>query len=477
MPNEPPPPINRRRFLQVAALGSAGGLLAGCGVDGGSDAPPEITPDVDGTAPPATTSADPTPPPSPSPSARSSAATATPAATARRTLYRDGALADARSATLRFGVSILAADGRIAWIRPADGEEDPGPVAGLEIVDARGATFVPGMVDGHSHLTLPGGANWLDRITDPPERLLEVAEQNGELAFRAGVRWFRDVGSPTVTDPVDGRRRALALGIRDRWAGRRDRPYVRAAGTWLAPPGVLRRGNAIEVRDADALLAAAVRQLDQGADLVKLYVQSPVPDDPPWSAAEIRRVVDVVHARGAKATAHVQRLGPARAAVGGGVDALEHGFRLDAAVARQMAQQGTFLVSTLTVPRSFLAIGAAARGTPFSTAAGRRSATGLLRAAESSVRVARDAGVKIAAGTDFGGGSSRANQLAWEVESLVAAGLEPWEALAAATWRGGELLDEPDAGVIREGGPADFFLVHGDPLSDPEALWRVWRVA
>jgi imidazolonepropionase-like amidohydrolase len=59
----------------------------------------------------------------------------------------------------------------------------------------------------------------------------------------------------------------------------------------------------------------------------------------------------------------------------------------------------------------------------------------------------------------------------------VAAGLEPPEALAAATWRGGELLGEPEAGTIREGGPADFFLVHGDPLSDPTTLWRVWRVA
>ena len=36
---------------------------------------------------------------------------------------------------------------------------------------------------------------------------------------------------------------------------------------------------------------------------------------------------------------------------------------------------------------------------------------------------------------------------------------------------------EPDAGVLREGGPADFSLVHGDPLSDPAALWRVWRVS
>jgi imidazolonepropionase-like amidohydrolase len=85
--------------------------------------------------------------------------------------------------------------------------------------------------------------------------------------------------------------------------------------------------------------------------------------------------------------------------------------------------------------------------------------------------------VAIAAGTDFGGGSPHANAIAWEVEALVDAGLEPWQALAAATWRGGELLGEPEAGVIREGGPADFLLVHGDPLSDPRALWRVWHIA
>ena len=482
--NDPLPPLNRRRFLRLAALGSVTGLLAACGVDdrtqrltaspGSTDAGLGPSGTLPSPAPPASTASIAPAPVAPSPSA--SAVSSRPAA-ARRILYRNGALADGRGPRLRYGVSILVEDGRIAWIRPADGEEDPGPRADFELVDARGATFVPGMVDGHSHITLPGGANWLDRIVDPPERLLEVAEQNAELALRAGVRWFRDVGSPTVEDPVDGRRRAIALGIRDRWAGRRDRPSVRAAGTWLAAPGVLRRGIAIEVRDADALLAAAIRQLDQGADLIKLYVQSRDPDDPPWSATEIRRVVDAVHSRGGKTTAHVQRIGPARAAVDGGVDSLEHGFRLDAAIARRMARQGTFLVSTLTVPRSFLAIGGAARDTPFSTAAGRRSATGLLRDAEASVRAARSAGVKIAAGTDFGGGSSRANQLAWEVESLVAAGLVPWEALAAVTWRGGELLDEPDAGVIREGGPADFFLVHGDPLSDPAALWRVWRVA
>jgi len=86
------------------------------------------------------------------------------------------------------------------------------------------------------------------------------------------------------------------------------------------------------------------------------------------------------------------------------------------------------------------------------------------------------AGVRIATGSDFGGGSVRPGHLAWEVEMLVRAGLEAHEALASATWIGGELLGLPDAGMIETGGPADVVLVHGDPLSDPAALWRVWRV-
>jgi imidazolonepropionase-like amidohydrolase len=65
--------------------------------------------------------------------------------------------------------------------------------------------------------------------------------------------------------------------------------------------------------------------------------------------------------------------------------------------------------------------------------------------------------------------------MAWEVECLVAAGLEPWEALGAATWVGGQLLGEPYAGRLQVDGPADFFLVHGNPLDDPSVLWRVWR--
>jgi hypothetical protein len=39
---------------------------------------------------------------------------------------------------------------------------------------------------------------------------------------------------------------------------------------------------------------------------------------------------------------------------------------------------------------------------------------------------------------------------------------------------GGELLGDPNAGRLVVGRPAHFSPVHGDPLSDPAALWRVW---
>ena len=393
-----------------------------------------------------------------------------------RVLYRDAAVADGRSERLRQAVSVLVEGDRIAWIRPTDGEEDPGPADGLEVVDAGGATIVPGMVDGHSHLTLPGGSHWIDRVSDAPAVLVGVAARNAALMTGAGVRWARDVGAPVGDDPVDGRRRALSLGVRDRARGRSGWPHIRAAGAWIGGTGALDEWS-VEADGADALVAAVERQLDDGADFIKLYLDGSDPAVCPWSADEIERAVAAAHARGARVTAHSGKLDGARKGVAGGVDALEHAFELDADVAAEMARRGTFVVSTLAVFRSWASFGSTTSIERFAGTEGRERIAARRERAEESIRIARAAGVRIATGTDFGGGSLRANQLAWEVESLVAAGLEPWEALASATWRGGELLGEPDAGVIREGGPADLVLVHGDPLSDPSALWRVWRVS
>jgi len=384
-------------------------------------------------------------------------------------MYRGCAIVDHATRSLAPDMAVLVSEGRIGWLGPAD--EAPNLGFGVEVVDAGGTTAVAGMVDAHSHLTLPGGSHWIDRAADPTDRLLAVAEDNARLLSQAGVRWARDVGAPVR----DGR--ALSLTVRERWRGRAGYPYVRAAGCWVARTGSLPSGLPVEVEDGDGLLAAALDQLDAGADLVKLYMDGPDRDTSPFSAAEVRRVVEAVHARGATVTAHSSLLPGAREAVAAGVDALEHGFRLDTDVAQAMAAQGTALVATLAVMESWASFAATTRLPRFASAEGQVALAERREAAHESVRLAYAAGVLIAAGTDFGGGSLRANQLAWEIETLVAAGLEPYDALAAATVNGGRLLGEPGAGVLAEGGPADFLLVHGDPLSDPGSLWRVWRTS
>ena len=395
-----------------------------------------------------------------------------------RRLYRDGALADGRDDRLRRGVSILVEEGRITWIRPSD---DEGPIADpgdVEVVDASGSTIVPGMVDAHSHLTMPGGAHWIDRGSDPTDRLLEVAEANARLLTQAGVRWARDVGSVRRADPADGgRERALALGVRDRWRGRTGYPHVRAAGTWIMARGQM-PALSVEAADGDELLAAAIGQLDDGADLVKLYLDGPDLDVSPWSVDELRRRGGC-GARARRTGDRAQRLPRGGAGRRGGRRRRPRA-RVRARRRRRGDDGPQRRPARVDARRDGLVADVRddhrrCRGSPRPRVA--RGSAARRERAMASLAIAHRAGVSIATGTDFGGGSTRANQLAWEVEQLVEAGLEPWEALGCATWRGGELLGEPDAGVIREGGPADFALVHGDPVSDPTALWRVWHVA
>ncbi|HSZ44133.1 MAG TPA: amidohydrolase family protein [Streptosporangiaceae bacterium] len=392
-----------------------------------------------------------------------------------RVLYSGAALADGMSARLRLPVSVLVDDGVLAGIY--DGDDVPAEArAGAVVVDASGATIVPAFVDSHAHLTMPGGAQWITRGADPTADLVDAAERNAAALINSGVRWIRDVGSVRRADTPDGVERALALSLRDQWRGRPDVPYIRAAGTWLTKAGSLPAGLAIEVDDADSLLAAALGQLDDGADLVKLYLDGPDAGVAPWSADEVRAVVAAVHARGATVAAHGSGLANCRLGADAAVDTLEHGFMLDADVAATLAAGGVTLVSTLSVISSWQGFATTTGLDRFASAEGRQRVAERREQAEHSIRLARAAGVKIAAGSDFGGGSVRAGHLAWEVEGLVRAGLEPWEALGAATWRGGDVLGDPHAGRLSVGGPAHFTLVQGDPLSDPSALWRVWRV-
>lgn len=356
----------------------------------------------------------------------------------RPILLRAAALVDGRSATPLRNAAVLVRGGRIAYAGPSDGAPDP---RGAEVVDAPDATIVPALVDCHVHLTGTGGPDYVARLQDPDAVLLARAQENARTLVRAGVLAARDVGAV----------RAVNLRARDQLRGRADAPLIVAAGTWIG-----RRGRyvpfAVQVDTAEQLRDAALAQLDAGADLVKVATDGDTGSTATFSVNELRPVVEAVHARGKRVAAHSQGLG-SRVAAEAGVDTIEHGYVIDGATARAMRGRSA-LVTSLSVPSAF----------------GNRAE---LELASASVRAARDAGVRIATGTDFGGAPPRPGNLAEEVELLVRAGLPTHEALASATWVGGEVLGVAGLGRIAEGAPADLVLVDGDPLADPGALRRV----
>jgi imidazolonepropionase-like amidohydrolase len=97
-----------------------------------------------------------------------------------------------------------------------------------------------------------------------------------------------------------------------------------------------------------------------------------------------------------------------------------------------------------------------------------------LREGAASMRAARQAGVRIALGSDL----SLATGL--EIQRMVHHGLTPAQALVAATKTAAEALGlDAHIGTVTEGKLADLIVVDGDPLAEPLLLCdpaRIWLV-
>jgi imidazolonepropionase-like amidohydrolase len=365
-------------------------------------------------------------------------------------------------------MAVEVRDTRIAWVGPA--ADWPGRRTQVEVVDGTARTLIPGLVDCHVHYSSQGGPDWIARFTDPPATLTLRAIDLAGDSLRSGITSAREVGAP------DGLNIHLAHAAA---AGRFPAPHLRAAGTWIAHDGTY-VPFARHFGHADDLRAAIQAEIAAGVDLIKVALapwnEGQRPDgapDVPFDADLLAVAVATAHDAGLTIACHANDPESCHIAARAGVDSLEHGMFLTADDLAAMAANGTVLVPTLSVWDDWLFY---AREMDWPAARLAR-AEGLRAASQAALASAISLGVRIAAGTDAGGGSVRHGRLAREIELLIGCGMEPAAALGAATREGARLMGEAtERGTIEVGKIADLVLLDRNPLDDPATLRLVAAV-
>lgn len=332
-----------------------------------------------------------------------------------------------------------------------------------EVIDCRGCTVIPPLVDSHVHLAFdagtPGGA---PRSAAAAE---ERMQQNAARLLRRGVLSVRDAG--------DGGGHGLRFARR---AGERGvRLHVLSTGPAFHRPGrygaLLGRALPAGCSPAGALegergMRGAVKIVNSGLNSLVDFGRETAPQ---FSEEELAALVRRASAQGLSVLVHANGREPVARAVRARVRSIEHGFFMGRENLAAMAEAGIAWVPTLSPMRAM-----AER--PGADPRERDVARRTLDHQREQLFQARGLGVKVALGTDAGSpGVDHGDAAVEELGLLIASGYAVAEAVAAATAAGAELSGF-GGGRLRPGAEASLLVLEGGPADIPESLRRIRRV-
>ena len=371
-----------------------------------------------------------------------------------------------------YPADVLVEGERIRTVATDRGQLDP---AGAEVIDANGMTLMPGLVEGHSHITFINAARATDIGDTPPEEHTLIAARNARILLDHGFTSAYSAASAKLRIDV-----VIRNAIE---AGELPGPRLRACGPEITVTGGLgddRRAH--QFRDSFAIFADGPTEVTkiarscirEGVDSIKLNISG---DDHTrtgglprtvMSVEEIQAGVTVAHDFYRKVNAHCRAAEAVKRAVRCGVDVIYH---------CEHADEEALDLLELVKDRVFVgpAIGllhAAVHEVPAEALhSGVRQGLELgLAAAARTYPEMKKRGIRVVIGGDYGFAHTPHGENARDIAHFVNyLGYTPQEALVCATRHGAALMGI-EAGQVREGFLADLLLVDGDPVADVNIL-------
>jgi len=338
--------------------------------------------------------------------------------------------------------------------------------SGAEVIDAKGLTLLPGLIDSHFHI-------------DGDDPLPALYLSHGVTSLRDPGQWI---------EAYDAARKASAPV-----------PRLFLCGPHLDSPPPAYPNDSYIVRDADETRNAVNRFVDDGASAIKVYFRLPL--------ALIKIAIETAHSRGVPVMGHLEIV-DARDAINAGIDGIEHATSFGTALvplrdaekyrqamladnkARVEGRYKMWNSIDLTTPQAKalfkLIVDRGVFVSPtlavFERQPGDKDTGSVhvhaFKQMEAFVGMANKAGAKVVVGSHSDvPHAKRGWAYQRELELLVESGLTPMQALVAGTLENARYFRIDDRlGSIEQGKLADLILVEGDPLKDISKMRRIKRV-
>ena len=388
------------------------------------------------------------------------------------TVVKNGQLVDGTGKPAIPNATVIVQDGRITYAGSAEAAPQTPPDA--RVIDAKGGTIMPGLVEAHFHATYFNIQELQDLdIKYPVEYVSMLTAVNAKLALECGYTAARSGGclfnvdvwlkkaieADLIAGPrlaTSGREICSAGGLMD-W-----NPEFRKIGM----EGLVFIINGVE--DARSAVRALVKD---GIEWVKTYptgdAASPDTNDHHtlcMTFEEMNAVVQTAHNHKLKVTGHCRATQGIKNALRAGYDCIEHGTFIDDEGLELLLKRDVPCVPALYFEKASILRGPEF-GLPQSVIEGHQET--LDGGTASALRILR-AGGRIGLGGDYGFGWNPHGDYAREISFFVKdVGFTPLEAIMCATKTGAEIMGRShEFGTVEAGKLADLLIVDGDVLND-----------